>query len=175
MDSIERAALARATAPPCGVPARNAHGRSQRGQAAVEFVFVLLIILGLAAVLFQAMHFELDVFNKMGMLRYRVMKEARRDQHETNMTTISNITVQGKNLDDLTEYAPPLQDVDGSMHYGPKKLVIKRGTKYWDPIPFHSFWAWSGLLLLTHQENAADAISTALDALGDMLDSIPSV
>jgi hypothetical protein len=168
MAAIECAALTRGLRPDGRAP------RAQRGQAAIEFVFILLIILGLAAVLYQAMHFELDVFNKMGMLRYKVMKEAHEDQDETEMETIDNITVQGKNLDDLTPYSPPLQDVDGTMHYGPKKLVIKHGTKYWDPISFmHSFWEWSGLLLLTHEEDAANAIDSVLGSIGDMADSIP--
>lgn len=100
----------------------------QRGQAAFEFVFAMLWIIALASVLFQALHFELDVFNKMNTLRYEAFKEARENQNTTAYRTI-NKSAQGKPLSDLTGYQVPFQTVDQSQFYGPKKFYVGCGTK----------------------------------------------
>lgn len=103
-------------------------GRRQSGQAAFEFVFAMLWIICLASVLFQAMHFELDVFNKMNTLRYNVFKVARENQNTTAYRTI-NQSIQGKPLSDLTGYRVPFQTTDQSLFYGPKKFYVGCGTK----------------------------------------------
>ena len=102
--------------------------KRQRGQAAFEFVFAMLWIIALASVLFQALHFELDVFNKMNTLRFKVFKDARENQPTTSYRTI-NQSIQGKPLSDLTGYRVPFQTVDQSLKYGPKRFYVNCGTK----------------------------------------------
>lgn len=43
--------------------------RTEQGQAAVEFVLAMIFVIATAAVLFQALHFELDVFNRSMVAR----------------------------------------------------------------------------------------------------------
>lgn len=148
--------------------------RPQRGQAATELVFCLLFLAAFVAVLFQALHFELDVFNKTELLRYKALHRARQDQDTTDPETITDETVQGKNLSDLTTYTVPLQEIDTSQHWGPKRLVIRHGTKYWDPTQFHEDWEFLALLTPDHYETTSGAIGKIFDVLKDFMDNIPA-
>lgn len=152
-------------------PRRDA--RPQRGQAAVEFVFSLVLLLAFVAVMFQALHFELDVFNKSALLRYRTLHAAREDQETTDPTWISDITVEGKSLRDLTFFTVPLQEIDLEQHYGPKRLVMRKGTKYWDPLPaLHSTGSFFLLLGPDHYEPTSGYVGDAFGVLSDAVDSI---
>lgn len=152
--------------------------RGARGQAAMEFVLALFWIVALAAVLFQALHFELDVFNKMGELRYKVFHTARQDQDTTSGRMISD-SIQGKNLGDLVGYTIPAQEIDDSLHYGPKEFSVFCGSKKWfpggDAAETALDVAITAGLIADHYEDtsgfagtAFDFLSTAFGAVGDL-------
>jgi hypothetical protein len=147
---------------------------AQRGQAAVEFVLCLFLLLAFVAVMFQALHFELDVFNQSALLRYRALQRARESQDTTEATLVTDVAVQGKNLGELTFFSVPLQEADMSQHYGPKHLVIRHGTKYWDPIPLlHSKWAFAPLLAVDHIQEWSGHVSQPFEFLDKLADRIP--
>ncbi len=148
----------------------------ERGQAAVEFLFAFLFILGLAAGLYQALHFELDVFNKMGQLRYKVFKEARRDQDTTQMRWVEQ-QIEGKQLSDLTTYDVPFQDFDSTLHYGPKFYSMRAGTKYWFPGGDSAETALDVAivagLIADHWEPTSGVFGQVFDALSSALSANP--
>jgi hypothetical protein len=147
---------------------------AQRGQAAVEFVLCLFLLLAFVAATFQALHFELDVFNKSALLRYRALQRARDSQETTERGLVTDVTVQGKNLGELTFFNVPLQETDLSQHYGPKRLVIRRGTKYWDPVPWaHSTLFFSGVLAIDHYEDWSGHVAQPFEFLDKLADHIP--
>lgn len=155
-------------------PLRRAGEDNTRGQAAVEFVFALVILLAFVAVLFQALHFELDVFNKVGLLRYRALKTARQSQDKVEPYYISDITIEGKELGDLTFYTVPFQEDDLTQHYGPKRLVVRRGTQHWDPVPFlHEEWHFAAPLALDHYEPTSGKFGDGFGLLNKIADQIP--
>jgi hypothetical protein len=145
----------------------------QRGQAAMEFVLILLMMCAFAAVLFQGLLFERDVFNKSLQARYKILHDAREDQDETEMTDIDT-TFQGKNLEDILGFEVPIQEVDGSLHYGPKTLHMKHGTKYWDPLGAigHSEIAFFALLTVDHYEPTSGHVGDAFDFLHDIIGNL---
>jgi hypothetical protein len=151
--------------------------RASRGQAAMEFVLALFWIVALAAVLFQALHFELDVFNKMGELRYKVFHTARQDQDTTSGRMI-NDSIQGKNLGDLVGYTIPAQEIDDSLHYGPKEFSVFCGSKKWFPGGDGAETALDvviGLgLAADHMEDYSGFAGTAFDALSTALGAVGS-
>jgi len=147
--------------------------KAEGGQAAVEFVFSLLLLAAFTAVLFQALHFELDVFNKSAGLRYRSLMHARENQERTEPELLRDVRAQGKDIRNLTFFTVPLQDVDLSLHYGPKRLVIRHGTRYWDPSPIHSQGAFEAALLFDHYEDSAGYIGGAFEYVWDFLKHIP--
>jgi hypothetical protein len=134
---------------------RRIRSRGQRGQAAVEFVFCMILVIGLAAALFQALQFERDVFNKSLMARYQALKDIHDSPDDKDPETIRK-TIEGKQLSELVPYTIPGQEIDGSLHYGPKKFSVRRGTKRWDPAEaLHSAWAFAGILTVDHYEDSA--------------------
>jgi hypothetical protein len=147
---------------------------AQRGQAAVEFVLCLFLLLAFVAVMFQALHFELDVFNQSALLRYRALQRARESQDTTDAALLTDVAVQGKNLGDLTFFSVPLQEADRNQHYGPKHLVIRHGTKYWDPIPFlHETWTFSLMLAADHYQDTSGVVVKPFEVLDKLADHIP--
>lgn len=109
---------------------KKIHSNLQMGQAAVEFVFALLFVIALASVLFQALHFELDVFNKMGILRFKAMQRMHYDNRQyDNSFGDDNQTVTFKRLSELTSYRVIFQTADQNMRYPEKRLSYKRGTQ----------------------------------------------
>jgi hypothetical protein len=147
---------------------------AQRGQAAVEFVLCLFLLLAFVAVMFQALHFELDVFNQSALLRYRALQRARESQDTTEATLVTDVAVQGKNLGDLTFFSVPLQEADLNQHYGPKHLVIRHGTKYWDPLPeLHSTFSFSIPLAADHVQETSGHVSQPFEFLDKLADNIP--
>lgn len=139
-----------------------------------ELVFCLLLLIAFTTAVLQALHFELDVFNKTELLRYRVLHRARQSQDTTDPEMITDTTVQGKDLSELTFYSVPLQEVDLSQHWGPKRLVIRHGTQYWDPTPIHGEGAFFAALLVDHYEPTSGLVGQAFQFLGDVLNNIPT-
>ena len=155
-------------------PLRRPADRNARGQAAVEFVFALVILLAFVAVLFQALHFELDVFNKSGLLRYRALKAARQSQEKVEPYYITDVSIEGEEIGNLTFYTVPFQEDDLTQHYGPKRLVVRRGTQYWDPLPLlHEEWQFSAPLLLDHYEPTSGKFGDLFGLLNKIGDQVP--
>ncbi|HVT03474.1 MAG TPA: hypothetical protein VHL58_08905 [Thermoanaerobaculia bacterium] len=141
--------------------------RSEQGQAAVEFVLAFTFIAGLACVLFQALHFELDVFNKSLEARRDLFRQARQNEADTKLSQISN-TIQGKDLSDVTSFRVLWQPTGeiGSLHFGPRQYRMLRGTKYSDPLEsLHSAFVFAGILIVDHEEDAAGNIGSFFSAL----------
>lgn len=157
----------------CGTALMRIRQQTERGQAAAEFVFALVILLAFVAVLFQALHFELDAFNKSALLRYKALRRARVSQYTTEPYKVMDVLVEGKPLSDLTFYTVPFQERDLSETYGPKKLVIRHGTIYWDPTPIHAEWAFAAATVFDHREESSGYIGRAFGALGPLYDLVP--
>jgi hypothetical protein len=147
--------------------------RGQRGQAVTELALCLLLLIAFTTAVMQALHFELDVFNKSELLRYRALHRARQNQDTTDPETVTDETVQGKDLSDLTFFKVPLQDVDLSQHWGPKHLVIRHGTQYWDPTPIHGEGAFFLALGIDHYEDSSGLVGQAFEFLANAANSIP--
>ena len=123
-------------------------GRAQRGQVVVEFALVLFILVAAIAGFYQALHFELDVFNRINLLRYNVMRKAHNDQPGTTKAFPSE-SMTFRTVDQLLPFEVPLQIVDPTLAYGPKRFVYRQGTKYADPLSyFHGSLTIGGLLLI---------------------------
>lgn len=114
---------------------RRRSNRPQRGQAAVEWVLTLPILILLIAVLYQALMFERDVFNKMNLMRYEAFKRAHEGQNVEGMAeySILEVRTQGETLANLTGFVIPSQTVDTEHRYGPKTFYFPCGTKRFFP------------------------------------------
>lgn len=141
-------------------PVRVRRSQNERGQAAVEFILAFTFIAGLACVLYQALHFELDVFNKSLLARRDLFRQARQNETGNNLSQIS-ITIQGKNLSDVTFYRVLGQQTGGigSLHFGPRQYRMLRGTKRSDPLgDLHSAAEFFGILTIDHYQDSAGYI-----------------
>jgi hypothetical protein len=106
-------------------------------------------------------------------LRYKALHRARENQDTTDPETLTDVTVQGKNLSDLTFYTVPMQETDLSQHWGPKRLVIKHGSKYWDPAPIHDEGAFFAILVPDHYEPTSGIVGDAFQFLAEVANNIP--
>jgi hypothetical protein len=151
--------------------------RSERGQAAVEFVFSLMIIIALSSLLYQAMNFELDVYNKSAAARYDLFRKAHQgDESQTDGEDISS-PITGKNLSDVTSYRVLLQPSTGglaSLHYGPRTYYGYHGTKYWDVLPGIS-GILDVLLLADHYEDTAGKAADVVGEFDSILNALNSI
>jgi hypothetical protein len=143
--------------------------KRERGQAAIEFVFALIFIIAITAVLFQALNFELDVFNQSMAARYEFMDKAHDDQDNKPCQAFS-IDFSGRKLGDVAPFEAPYQAVDENLRYGPKKYHGERGTKYIDTFSIaHEWYVWTVAFLPDHYEDTAgyvdDLAQTAFTAL----------
>jgi len=143
--------------------------RRQDGQTAVEFVFVLLFLLVITSALFQALHFELDVFNQSMLARWEFFREAHKDQDTTPCRSF-DVAFQGKRLGDLVSFDVPYQTVDQNIRYGPKKYKGERGSKYFDRLEIggvgaHGSGSWFLILVPDHYEGTANKIDDLFQGL----------
>ena len=112
---------------------RTQRRKAQSGQAAVEFLFAMMGVIALAAGLFQVLHFELDVFNKMGILRSKSFSRMHyNNQQYNNDLGDDSQTVSFKTFSQLVPYTVPFQSVSPAK-YPDKKLYYKRGTQFCFP------------------------------------------
>jgi hypothetical protein len=126
----------------------------QAGQAAFEFVLALFFLIALTAMLFQALHFERDVFNQSMIARFEFFKEAHTNQDDTPCRSF-DIAFQGKELGDIG-FEVPGQTIDESIHYGVKRYRGERGSKYIDTFSMaHEFFVWTAVMLPDHYEETA--------------------
>lgn len=108
-------------------------GRRQRGQATVEFAFALIGLIALIAGLYQALHFELDVFNRLNLLRYRAVRLAHRDQLTVTRRYVP-VVATFQPVAEVTPIRVPFQTADLSIRYGPKTFYVRQGAKWKDPL-----------------------------------------
>ncbi|HVT45094.1 MAG TPA: hypothetical protein VMT00_11960 [Thermoanaerobaculia bacterium] len=142
----------------------------ESGQAAIEFVFVLTVVIALTAVVFQVLNFELDVFNKSALARYELFKKAKNKQHERDQEMISQ-EILGKKLKDVTWFKVLFQPTGsiGEMRYGPRRFYMLRGTRRWDPLGDGFTVAYVALLAADHTEYLAGKVTGVLSKLTDVL------
>lgn len=128
---------------------RRSTERGQSGQATFEFVLALIFIIVSLSALYQALHFELDAFNKISLLRFRVMDEAHENQHNQEKSFPSE-PMDFRPLYQLTPVLLMTQDVDPTLQYGPKSFRYRKGTKFAEPLPIsalpESEWGIFGLI-----------------------------
>lgn len=156
----------------CNLPLRQKR-RTERGQAAIEFVLAMIFVIATAAVLFQALHFELDVFNRSMVARYELFREAHDNPDEREPETISK-EIRGEDIGDLVPYTVPGQEIDESLHYGPRQFKMRRGSKYYDPVDWvHSAALFGGLLIAAdHMEDYAGHFGDAFGMLSPIIEGL---
>ncbi|HUF18075.1 MAG TPA: hypothetical protein VMS12_08545 [Thermoanaerobaculia bacterium] len=156
---------------------RRKHPESQHGQAAVEFIFALLFLIALASVMYQALHFELDVFNKMGILRFKSFQRMHMNNQQFNSGFADdNQMVSFKPLSQLTNYRVIFQTVNTNQKYPDKTLYYKRGTQ-----PALPGGLTTGVLVaagicigtLDHVESTAGNCVKPFEAINAVLNAIP--
>ena len=131
--------------------------QTQTGQATFEFVLAVLFIIITLSALYQALHFELDVFNKISLLRYRIMDEAHRKQAE-DAKSFPSEPMDFRPLVQLTPVLLMTQDVtDPTLQYGPKSFRYRIGTKFAEPPPIQflpeNHWLIAGAIQLAGDYN----------------------
>jgi hypothetical protein len=128
---------------------RRSRLRAQSGQATFEFVLAVIFIIVSLSALYQALHFELDAFNKISLLRFRVMDEAHENQHNQDKSFPSE-SMDFRPVHQLTPVLLMTQDIDPMLQYGPKSFRYRKGTKYAEPFPISSLpeseWGIFGLI-----------------------------
>jgi hypothetical protein len=118
----------------------NASSRSstesrQAGQATVEFALTLIFVIVMLSALYQALHFELDAFNRISLLRYRVMGEAHANQPDEPKSFPTEL-MEFRPLYELSPVLLMTQTIDDpTLQYGPKKFRFRKGTHYTEPLP----------------------------------------
>ncbi len=151
--------------------------RTESGQAAVEFVFALVFLIAMAAVLFQALQFELDVFNKTWTTRYDLFEAAREDEPDNRPRMISE-PIEGKRLGDLTPFSVPFQATDLEARYGPKQVYVQCGTKYFfpggDTAETIYDLALVGLLVADHLEQSSGNVEQVFSAVSGLTGALAS-
>lgn len=139
----------------CRSSIRSTDQPNQRGQSAVEFVFVLVVIVAGMAGLYQVLHFERDVFNRLLYLRQIAMRQVHIDQDTTKKTFFTVGPVEFRPFGELLRSAVPLQVIDPSLRYSARTLHVRRGTRYYDPYetglpspfdPVHDWLAIGGVM-----------------------------
>jgi hypothetical protein len=117
--------------------------RRQHGQTAVEFLFALLIIIAGLAGLYQVLHFERDVFNRLLYLRQVTFRQMHVDQDTTKKTFFAVGPTEFRPVGALLHSPVPLQVLDPALRYPSKYLHVRKGTRFYDPleaVPFsHGF------------------------------------
>lgn len=159
------------TVPRGGSPRPRRPKRSSRGQAALEFLFALLFLIALISLLFQALHFELDVFNKSNETRYRFFEKAHKNQHTTELGDIQE-ELEGEKLKDLIPYTVLFQPSGeiGNLQFGPRYLRGKRGTEYWSLATLPGLeYAFIGVLVADHYEKTAGKVTDILGQFTNIL------
>jgi len=144
---------------------------SQSGQAAVEFVLALIVVIGLAGVLFQALHFELDVYNRSNLARYIALRAVHDDPSDKEPESVET-PIRGEDIGTLVPYVIPGQDIDSTIHYGPRNFVVRRGTKGFDPIGPIVVGALAIALAADHYEDTSGNMGTAAGVINDFLDQL---
>lgn len=117
------------------VSLRSSTRALQTGQATFEFALTLVFVIVMLSALYQALHFELDAFNRISLLRYNVMQQAHDNQPDEKKAFV----VETMDFQPLYKLTPVLlitqMGADPTQQYGPKRLHFRKGTKYTEPPP----------------------------------------
>ena len=97
---------------------------------------MIIVIAGTAA-LYQALHFELDVFNRLNSLRYRAMRVAHSDAFSVRREYRSVVASDFRPLSETTPIPVPFQTADLSLRYGPKRFYVRQGSLWNDQMQIH--------------------------------------
>ena len=156
---------------------RKEKADSQKGQAAVEFVFALIFLVAISSVLYQVLHFELDVFNKMGILRFKSFQRMHfNNQQFNNGFNDDNQMVSFKPLSQLTDYRVIFQTVNQNSRYADKRLFYKRGTQAALPAGLTTGLVIAAIACFTgpdHFESSAGNCDAPLGVINSALNAIP--
>jgi hypothetical protein len=106
----------------------------QTGQATFEFALALLFFIVMVSLLYQGLHFELDAFNRISLLRYRVMADAHDNQPDEEKSYPAE-EIEFRPVYELTPVLLMTQDVDPTLQYGPKTFRYRKGARYTEPQP----------------------------------------
>jgi len=131
---------------------RRSTESAQQGQTAVEFVFVLLILIAGMAGLYQVLHFERDVFNRLLYVRQQTMREAHYDQFNTTKTFFSGNTMEFRRFGELLNSPVPLQVIDPNIRWNARVLRARKGTRYYDVYDtalMHEWYLIGGTMFVT--------------------------
>lgn len=155
---------------------------AERGQGAVEFVFGMLVLLAIVSVLYQALHFELDVFNRLNEGRYNAFRTAHQDQDTTDDAYFGQ-SIEFTRLGQIQWTIPrtifgfsagtqrvrievPFQTgVDSNLQYPTKTYRMRKGTKSFEPYlmrsPFYEI-EMAAALLAHHYEDTKDIFKSTI-------------
>ena len=149
------------------VPSSELRSDRQRGQSALEFLLALLIAISLGGLLFQALHFELDVFNRSALARHTLFEKAKQNQPGTDSELVSE-EITGKRIGDLPVRVLEQAGTDiGDLRYGPRNFRMLRGTKAWDPLGAGLTGTLDGMLVADHSQYLAGYVGEVLGYLSD--------
>jgi hypothetical protein len=131
----------------------------------VEFALAMLIVIAGISALYQALHFELDVFNRLLFLRQRAFVKAHEDQDSTPRTQFY-ASVDFKPLSEVTPVPVPFQSADPDLRFPTKQFVMQHGAKYADPLSLIQNQTTIGLVMLqtAHYYGSRNAFKIPFDA-----------
>lgn len=136
----------------------------------MEFVLVLPLLVFFIAVLYQALMFELDVYNKMGELRYKVFHRAHEEQNEIVGSELIDEQIEGEPLSEIIGFEIPGQELEADFTYGPKHFYMRRGTK--SALPD---WVATALDIAIAAGLVADIYEGSSGHMGDAFESLDTV
>lgn len=152
---------------------------TERGQSLVEAMFMLILILSLVSVFGQILFFELDVFNQGNAGRYNFFHQAHQNQMSQEPTDF-HIQFQGRNVSKSVPFKVLFQPSStgiGSLHFGPRYLSGKKGSKTWSVISGACTAldiAMVGVLAADHFQSTAGKVESAIGAISGPLNSAMS-
>ncbi|HYH09653.1 MAG TPA: hypothetical protein VEK11_21570 [Thermoanaerobaculia bacterium] len=113
---------------------RRSTERAEAGQATFEFALALLFLIVMLSVFYQALHFELDAFNRISLLRFKVMQQAHANQPGQAKRYATEV-MDFRPVGELTPVLLMFQPIDPTLQYGPKTFHYRKGTKFTEPQP----------------------------------------
>ena len=94
---------------------------------------MLVILTAGMAGLYQVLHFERDVFNRLLYLRQVAMRQVHVNQDTTKKVFFAAGPVEFQPFGELLRSPVPLQVIDPSIRYMSRVLHVRRGTRFFDP------------------------------------------
>jgi hypothetical protein len=149
--------------------------RGEAGQAAIEFVFALTVVIALSSLLYQGLFFERAVYNQSAIGRFKVFEKLHADNQPTMDEEEISEQIQTKPLSEITGFHvlfQPDPDTVGNLKWGPRRFYARRGTKPFDPLGDGIIGIYAGMLALDHYEGSAGKLSDILGDINSILDAL---